>query len=225
MVASSLNDRSNNNNNKDDTADKTLEALQEVARKVGILTDQLSWTERELKRSRLDWMKEKFLLGEKVSVLTSILRQQQQQQVAQQQQQEEEQGEGGQQYDITADLQRELSIYQEQEEEILQEQERLEREVGILQDQMVRVHNLHRTEQRRTEELQYALEEVQNELEFEQTESMDEKKQLRLALEEQQTQIEKLQAQLEKATSNTATNGKSQRGMNTTMVETAKNRH
>jgi chromosome segregation ATPase len=204
---------SNSHSNDDDQA---LAALQQVASKVALLTTQLSATERELKRAKFDWMREKAELIQKVSLLTKLLNAQNEKGAVVFREEEEASVVKEEQEELTSTtsssisdadaaaaaeeqvlmLERELKVFEEHEEDMRYEQERLEREVGLLQDQMIQLQNIYRTGQRKSEELQHQLDKMENAWELERIQVDQERIELQRNLEDQARIIEDLQSQV-----------------------------
>jgi len=148
-------------------AEETTETLQKFLVKVSALSEQLVVMETKLRDNRLEWKKEKNELLRKISILASLLNEQNKaaMKTTGDSYQSNEDTTNSSNEPVTQEqvemLQRELKISREREEELLYEQERLEREVGILQNEIVSVQNLFRAEQYKTEELAADLEEYQ----------------------------------------------------------------
>lgn len=83
----------------------------------------------------------------------------------------------------------------EQEEESA-ERERLEREVEILQSQLPTIQNLYKTEQRRAEELEERIADLDYTLEYQQMEFNKIQQELQENLEKEQSKLKKIEAQM-----------------------------
>lgn len=205
----------------------TLRALQGVMSKVSVLSRQLTLMERKLQENRLSWMREKSVLVNKVAILTVLLEKSNKEQQQAKEKEEadiiliKDKNDDTDDDTTTLDdddnsdivhmdnvqaLERELSISQEEEEELLYEQERLEREVALLQREMIQLRNRYKSEQYRTEELQQLLEEMLDMPQPTQQQSSDgdsvwqqERMELKGMVEDQAQEIENLKHQLRNA--------------------------
>ena len=140
--------------------DATIDTLQKFLGKVSALSQQLTIMEGKLRENRREWMKEKAMLTRKISLLTVLLKEQNERENATAVVSVDQPPETDQTVAVE-NLERDLKIAYSREEEILYEQERLEREVSILQDQIVQVQNMFRSEQYKTQELEAEVEEYQ----------------------------------------------------------------
>lgn len=167
----------NNKSNNRDIAnakktDETLQTLQIFLEKVSALSQQLQIMESKLRDNRREWMKEKIILTRKIALLTELL-QEQNKNVRESNSQSEAAASAQDDTPTTninneeenrlrlESLERDLQASYDREEDIVYEQERLEREVHILQTEIVRVQNLYRTEQNKIQELTEELEDYQ----------------------------------------------------------------
>ncbi|CAB9502412.1 expressed unknown protein [Seminavis robusta] len=164
-----------------ETEDNDQVVLQ-LERKVSTLTSQLKREERRATESRNEWMLERTQLAHKISVMTTLL-----------QQRETNPPPSPSQPDHTQHqqaLELQLAMSREHEEDLLQEQDRLVREVTILQNEIVNVRNLHKTEQYVSQDLHYQLDTLTQERDAERME-------WQRMVEAQKRHIESLQLQVE----------------------------
>jgi hypothetical protein len=155
--------------------DRTVELVL-LERKVSSMTLQLEQEERRATQARNDWVAERTQLVHKISGLTILLQESQQQQQQQPssslsgssipyEEDEEEEKE-----DTIQALTLELSMSRESEQELTQEMDRLEREVKLLQHQIVQIRNLYKTEQYIVQDLEAQLQVAQQQRHEEQVE-------------------------------------------------------
>ena len=157
--------------------DETLQTLQIFLEKVSALSQQLQIMESKLRDNRREWMKEKIILTRKIALLTELLREQNenvresnsQSEAAASTQDDTNNNNNNNNNNSEMEenrlrlesLERDLQVSYDREEDLVYEQDRLEREVHILQTEIVRVQNLYRTEQNRIQELMEELEDYQ----------------------------------------------------------------
>jgi len=141
-----------------DSADEFVLQVQTAERKVKSLNNLLTTLERRSTQDRLEWIKERTTLTRKISVLKELLRDA-----------TPVPDENKDQSETIEALELELDMAHGHEDVLTEEQDRLEREVLILQDQIVMIRNLLKTEQYRSADLEEQLDEVQEEQESEST--------------------------------------------------------
>jgi hypothetical protein len=154
--------------------------VQLAERKVQRLNNLLTQLERRSTQDRLDWMKERSTLTRKINILSELLRDATP---------PPPQPEAVHTTEALEALELELEVAREHEEELWQEQERYEREVQILQHQIVQIRNMLKTEQYRSAELEEQLDEVLEEQE-------SERMQYQVQLEAQKREIEAMRSKL-----------------------------
>lgn len=154
-----------------DDDNRSLE-LALLERKVSVLTHQLEQEERRATHARNEWVMDRTQLVHKISGLTTLLKESQQHQHHQQQamgphNDDDDEEENN---DAMQALTLELTMSRESEQELGQEMDRLEREVKILQHQIVQIRNLYKTEQYIVQDLEAQLQAAQQQQEDEQVE-------------------------------------------------------
>jgi hypothetical protein len=164
-----------------------------LERKVSMLTHQLQQEERRATLARSEWMLERTQLVHKIAGLTTLLKESQQQQQQQQQHQLQEKDddyEDDHDHDDTVQaLTLELTMSRESEQELGQEMDRLEREVKLLQHQIVQIRNLYKTEQ-------YIVQDLEARLEAAEQQRSDERAEWQRVAEAQQRHLESLMLEL-----------------------------